>query len=47
MFGFSAGIHKQRKRMPMAARTTAGKMRTSYRPKLAQDGTKTKMAHFV
>ena len=41
MFRFSAGIHKQRKRMPMAARTTAGKMRTSYRPKLAQDGTKT------
>jgi hypothetical protein len=31
----------------MAARTTEGKMRTSYRPKLAPDGTKTKMVHFV
>jgi hypothetical protein len=47
MFGFSAGIHKQRKHMPMVARTTKGKMRTSYRPKLARDGTKTKMVHFV
>jgi len=47
MFGFSARIHKQRKRMPMAARTTEGKMRTSYRPKLAPNSTKTNMVHFV
>jgi hypothetical protein len=46
-FRFSAGIHKHRKRMPMATRTTKGKMRTSHRPKLAPDGTKTKMLHFV
>ena len=47
MSRFSAGIHKQRKCMPIAARTTKGKMRTSYRPKLAPHGTKTKMVHFV
>jgi len=47
MFRFSAGIHKQRKRMPMSARTKEGKTRTSYRPKLAPNGTKTKMVQFI
>ena len=31
-YRFSAGVHKQRSYMPMAARTTEGKIRTSYRP---------------
>jgi hypothetical protein len=47
MFRFSAGIHKHRKCMPMAARTTDRKMRTSQRLKFAPDGTKTKIVHFV
>ncbi len=33
--------------MPMAARTTERKIRTSYRPKLSADGTITKVVHFV
>ena len=33
--------------MPMAARTTEGKIRTSYRPKLSPNGEITKMVHFV
>jgi hypothetical protein len=35
---FSAGVHKQRPCMPMATRTTEGKIRTSYRPQLSPDG---------
>ena len=46
-YRFSAGVHKQHSYMPMAARTTEGKMRTSYRPKLTLDGKTTKMVHFV
>jgi hypothetical protein len=46
-YRFSAGVHKQRTRMPMAACTTEGKIRTSYRPRLSPDGKITKMVHFV
>jgi hypothetical protein len=46
-YRFSARVHKQRSYMPMAARTTEGKIRTSYRPKLTLDGKTTKMVHFV
>jgi hypothetical protein len=44
---FSAGVHKQRLCMLMAARTTKGKIRNSYRPNLSLDGKITKMVHFV
>ena len=37
-YRFSAGVHKQRPCMPMATRTTKGKIRTSYRPQLSPDG---------
>jgi hypothetical protein len=33
-YKFSTRVHKQRSYMPMAARTTEEKIRTSYRPKL-------------
>jgi len=46
-YRFSAGVHKQRLCMPMAARTIKGKMRTSYRPRLSPDGKLTKVVHFV
>ena len=46
-YRFSARVHKQRTRMPMAACTTEGKIRTSYRPRLSPDGKITKMVHFV
>jgi hypothetical protein len=44
-FRFSEGVHKQRPCMPMAARTTKEKIRTSlssYRPQLSPDGKKEK-----
>ena len=46
-YRFSAGVHKQRFCMQMAARTTEGKIRTSYRPELSLDGKIIKMVHFV
>jgi hypothetical protein len=46
-FRFSAGVHKKSLRMPMAVRTTKGKIRTSYRPRLSPDWKITKMVHFV
>jgi hypothetical protein len=46
-YRFSAGLHKQRTRMPMAAFTTEEKRRTSYRPRLSPDGKITKIVHFV
>ena len=36
-FRFSTGVHTQRPCMPMATRTTEGKIRTSYRPRLSPD----------
>ena len=44
---FSAWVHKQRTRMPMAACTIEGKICTSYRPRLSPDGEITEMVHFV
>jgi hypothetical protein len=46
-YKFSAGVHKQSLRMPMVARTTEGRIRTSYRPRLSPDGTITKVVHYV
>ena len=46
-YRFTAGMQKQSSRMPMAARTTEGKLRTSYRPKLSPDGKMTRVVQFV
>ena len=46
-YRFSAGMQKQSLRMPMAARTTEGKFRTSYRPRLSPDGKMTRVVQFV
>ncbi len=46
-YRFSAGVHKQSLCMPMAARITEGKIRTSYRPRLSPDGRVTKVVNFV
>jgi hypothetical protein len=46
-YRFAAGMQNQSSRMPMAARTTEGKLRTSYRPKLSPDGKMTKAVQFV
>jgi hypothetical protein len=40
-------MQKQSSRMPMAARTTEGKLRKSYRPELSPVGKMTKVAQFV
>ncbi len=42
-YRLTAGMQKQSSRMPMAARTTEGKLRTSYRPRLSPDGKITRM----
>ncbi len=46
-YTISAWTHKQRPCMPMGARTTKGKIRTSYHPKLSADKKMTKVVHFV
>ena len=46
-YRFTAGMQKQSSRMPMAARTTEGKLRTSYRPKVSPDGKVTRVVQFV
>jgi hypothetical protein len=46
-YRFSAGVHKQSLRMPMAARTREGRIRTLYRPRLSPDGTITKVVHTI
>ena len=46
-YRFSAGIHKHRPRMPVAACTTEGKIRTSYRPQISPNGDLSRMVHYV